>query len=186
MPHAEIDANCLLPGENPSHFAAFLQSYCSKYQPQDPNSLELVTELASLRWRLRRFPSFEAQLVSTEIHRLQHDEQLAPLTVGLSESEVLALAFTRLMERKVLQTLYLQEARLHRRAETLARILITMTENQPSVTPARIAAVDDGQPIRVTPQPGRNASCPCGSGQKFKRCCLNRPQSVESQRLRAA
>jgi hypothetical protein len=27
------------------------------------------------------------------------------------------------------------------------------------------------QPIRVTPQPGRNAPCSCGSGMKFKRCC---------------
>ena len=22
---------------------------------------------------------------------------------------------------------------------------------------------------------GRNAHCPCGSGQKFKNCCLNKP-----------
>jgi uncharacterized protein YecA (UPF0149 family) len=28
------------------------------------------------------------------------------------------------------------------------------------------------QPIRVPPQPGRNAVCPCGSGLKFKRCCI--------------
>jgi hypothetical protein len=27
------------------------------------------------------------------------------------------------------------------------------------------------QPIRVIPQPGRNAPCPCKSGLKFKRCC---------------
>ena len=30
-------------------------------------------------------------------------------------------------------------------------------------------------PVRVTPQPGRNTVCPCGSGIKFKRCCLNKP-----------
>jgi hypothetical protein len=30
------------------------------------------------------------------------------------------------------------------------------------------------QPIRATPQPGRNEPCPCNSGQKFKRCCLNK------------
>ncbi len=29
------------------------------------------------------------------------------------------------------------------------------------------------QPIRVTPQPGRNETCPCGSGVKFKRCCAD-------------
>jgi uncharacterized protein YecA (UPF0149 family) len=28
------------------------------------------------------------------------------------------------------------------------------------------------QPIRVPPQPARNAQCPCKSGLKYKRCCL--------------
>jgi uncharacterized protein YecA (UPF0149 family) len=27
----------------------------------------------------------------------------------------------------------------------------------------------------ATPKPGRNELCPCGSGIKFKRCCLNKP-----------
>jgi hypothetical protein len=31
------------------------------------------------------------------------------------------------------------------------------------------------QPIRRTPEPGRNSPCPCGSGVKYKRCCANRP-----------
>jgi hypothetical protein len=30
------------------------------------------------------------------------------------------------------------------------------------------------QPIRVTPQPGRNQTCPCGSGIKYKRCCITK------------
>jgi hypothetical protein len=30
---------------------------------------------------------------------------------------------------------------------------------------------------RETPKVGRNKPCPCGSGQKFKRCCLNKPQT---------
>ena len=36
------------------------------------------------------------------------------------------------------------------------------------------------QPIRVAPQPGRNTSCPCGSGVKFKRCCANSPARARS------
>ncbi len=30
----------------------------------------------------------------------------------------------------------------------------------------------NAQPIRLPPQPGRNTTCPCGSGLKFKRCCI--------------
>jgi transposase-like protein len=30
---------------------------------------------------------------------------------------------------------------------------------------------------RETPKVGRNEPCPCGSGRKYKHCCLNQPQS---------
>jgi SWIM/SEC-C metal-binding protein len=30
------------------------------------------------------------------------------------------------------------------------------------------------QPRQATPKVGRNDACPCGSGQKFKRCCERR------------
>jgi tetratricopeptide (TPR) repeat protein len=35
-------------------------------------------------------------------------------------------------------------------------------------------------------KPGRNDPCPCGSGQKYKRCCLTKDQEVESAALKAA
>jgi transposase-like protein len=31
-------------------------------------------------------------------------------------------------------------------------------------------------PVRKAPEPGRNSTCPCGSGQKYKRCCANPAQ----------
>ena len=31
---------------------------------------------------------------------------------------------------------------------------------------------------RPDPKTGRNDRCPCGSGKKFKQCCLNKPQTV--------
>lgn len=30
------------------------------------------------------------------------------------------------------------------------------------------------KPVRAVPQPGRNDPCPCGSGRKFKKCCLGK------------
>lgn len=35
-------------------------------------------------------------------------------------------------------------------------------------------------------KPGRNDPCPCGSGQKYKRCCLPKDQAAESTALKAA
>jgi tetratricopeptide (TPR) repeat protein len=29
------------------------------------------------------------------------------------------------------------------------------------------------------PKPGRNDPCPCGSGQKYKRCCMGKAQAAE-------
>jgi tetratricopeptide (TPR) repeat protein len=35
-------------------------------------------------------------------------------------------------------------------------------------------------------KPGRNDPCPCGSGQKYKRCCLEKDQMAESAALAEA
>jgi len=29
-------------------------------------------------------------------------------------------------------------------------------------------------PVRTEPKIGRNQDCPCGSGKKFKKCCINK------------
>jgi len=31
-----------------------------------------------------------------------------------------------------------------------------------------------GQPVRAEKAPGRNQRCPCGSGRKYKHCCVRR------------
>jgi uncharacterized protein len=38
--------------------------------------------------------------------------------------------------------------------------------------PARTATREEGSP--TSPKPGRNDPCPCGSGQKYKKCCLGK------------
>lgn len=37
---------------------------------------------------------------------------------------------------------------------------------------AKTGKCDRGQPVKVLPLPGRNALCLCGSGKKYKNCCL--------------
>jgi SWIM/SEC-C metal-binding protein len=31
------------------------------------------------------------------------------------------------------------------------------------------------EPARAAPKIGRNDPCPCGSGKKFKKCCVDQP-----------
>ena len=50
--------------------------------------------------------------------------------------------------------------------------------HQQVVRPVHNNAQNAQSPFRrETPKVGRNEPCPCGSGQKYKRCCLNQPQS---------
>ena len=39
-------------------------------------------------------------------------------------------------------------------------------------TPTFVGYYSKGKPIKVAPRPRRNDPCPCGSGQKYKNCCL--------------
>jgi hypothetical protein len=39
------------------------------------------------------------------------------------------------------------------------------------------AQIPSGAYGRPQPKTGRNEDCPCGSGLKFKRCCLNKPSN---------
>jgi len=38
-----------------------------------------------------------------------------------------------------------------------------------------------GPALRVVPKPGRNAQCPCGSGRKYKKCCLAKDQEASAE-----
>lgn len=39
--------------------------------------------------------------------------------------------------------------------------------------------------VTTMPKTGRNDPCPCGSGQKYKRCCMDKDQAAEHQTLAA-
>jgi SWIM/SEC-C metal-binding protein len=39
-------------------------------------------------------------------------------------------------------------------------------------------AIAAREPARAAPKIGRNDPCPCGSGKKFKRCCVDQPLSL--------
>jgi hypothetical protein len=51
------------------------------------------------------------------------------------------------------------------RAEFLAEV------DKRCASESQIPAQSCTMPIRRAPEPGRNSPCPCGSGQKYKRCC---------------
>ena len=203
LSHGLTTADALLPVEDPSEYALHHQTHVDHYRPRGPIARALVTELADLEWRLRRVPAFEAQLLSVECHKLTSNPDLAPLVKKLqSDSQILAVAFTRLVENKVLPNLLNQESRIARRADRIRRRLEQLAlerprpataepnhEPQPEPEIAMESEMENrkNEPIPIgAPRPheapqqavrvhkiGRNEPCPCRSGLKFKRCCLN-------------
>jgi hypothetical protein len=122
--HGLTSRSAVLPGEDPGEYALFHRSFDDRYLPQNMIEQKMVTELADLEWRLRRVSDVEAKLLNVEYRKLTNDVDLLPLIQGLdSENQILAVAFRRLVESRVLPNLFHQEARLARRAEKLERYL---------------------------------------------------------------
>jgi hypothetical protein len=197
LSHGLTTSAALLPSEDPGDYKFHHQIQIDHYRPQDDIARALVTELADLEWRLRRVPAFEAQLLSIECHNLKSNPELEPFIKGLhTDAQILAVAFTRLVERKILPNLLNQESRIARRADKIRRRLEQQQQQQPQQqepTPPPNAAAPEiimemenwkNEPNPPQPQPvrtnkvGRNEPCPCRSGLKFKRCCLNKPATA--------
>ncbi|MBE6955750.1 MAG: hypothetical protein E7449_07605, partial [Ruminococcaceae bacterium] len=69
------------------------------------------------------------------------------------------------------------------RAETIRRLFLARIQKQAPIERKRVAKVTNvgGSDKTVKRQPaqrkvkvGRNEPCPCGSGKKYKNCCLDK------------
>jgi hypothetical protein len=190
--HGLTARHAVLPTENAADYKALVNELMDQYRPASLMQRALVQEFADVAWRLQRVRFIETQIMTREMAAIAAEPENANQDPNLT----MALAFERLIERKVLTNLYAQEGRLNSRLYKLQGRLAgiePMTQRfapscpaaPPPPPPPQVAEkpkdieIRKNEPIRVAPQPGRNEVCPCGSGLKFKRCCLNRPQSDE-------
>ncbi len=60
--HGLAASRGLLPGEKPEDYSNLRDRIFARFAPDDPLEDELVERIASLLWRLRRIPAFEAAL----------------------------------------------------------------------------------------------------------------------------
>ena len=72
------------------------------------------------------------------------------------------------------------------REVSLSAYLHLSVEKKPKQAPAagqskRLAGQGPAhKPVTVQKKVGRNDPCPCGSGKKYKNCCMNRDQGGEN------
>ena len=68
----------VIEGESADRWQALLEACHREFQPETEVEVELVTEIAAARWRLRRCWSMETSLFDMEIAKQREDPQFEP------------------------------------------------------------------------------------------------------------
>ena len=201
--HGLTARHAVLPTENVADYEEFVADLIDQYRPGNRLHHALVKDFANVTWRLRRVHVIEAQTLNREMLAIAEE----PENAQRDSYVILSMAYERLIERKVITNLHAQECRLNSR---MYKILNQLTgieqirqrhaanrpapyqfptaptptppqQQQPEAAPEpEEIEICKSEPIHVVPQPGRNEICPCASGLKFKRCCLNRPNPAKT------
>jgi uncharacterized protein YecA (UPF0149 family) len=101
---------------------------------------------------------------------------------ALNQERMVALAWVATtVVREIMESEKASPSIRLRAAQTVlkAAAAIKKSEAQEAATKTENVHNSAQQPIRLAPDPARNSLCPCGSGNKFKRCCANPvPQAI--------
>ena len=168
-----------------------LGEYGEQHQPQGPIEDEMVEMMASYQFLLIRAMAMQTGYLEVAIarHEKDIDGEFAEISANGFMAEVfrrmakdddsyrLLLRHTADLRRSYNQKLKeLQGLQTRRKAETQP----LQVEPEPAAPqkPPQIATLQVEPKPRpaAIPQVGRNTPCPCGSGLKFKRCCIGKPK----------
>jgi hypothetical protein len=213
--HGLTSRRSILSHEDPQAYQAFVDDYIGYYRPANNVDHALVLELADLRWRLRRVSVVETKAWSQEMlelaekpenHKYSDEIIMAMAFVNLIKNKVITNLYAQesrlqgranriqkhleAVERRTMQAIEPKPCPLppHLLEKMQQREVAAAASSHESVAPSQPVQTEicKNEPIRVAPRPGRNEPCTCGSGVKFKRCCLNRPQSQRKTYAAAA
>src|SRR5258708_3544339 len=68
-PHFTTRHSVVLAVENPMQFQRLLDDHIAIHQPANPAELDLVEEMVTARWRIRRMWAVETSLIDKEMKR---------------------------------------------------------------------------------------------------------------------
>jgi hypothetical protein len=175
MRHGLTAMSILVPGESQKEFDAHLAGYIQQFQPVHSVEHDLVKTMAVARWRLRRIPAIESNMVVNEIEHgfgdydeLANDHQRVAYAFDRCNRALSLLtryesALNRTFERAWKQLQELQKARLAAPPEKLRNEIETAP--RPAPKPAVVGQAlglrrapsppdgrrDSARPIRGTP-----------------------------------
>ncbi len=154
------------PGEEPAYFT-LTTALNRELNPQGVLETTLVEEIQRATWRLRRCGEVEANLV----RRLTDgDNYILDPMEGSSRS---AEEIQRSVDRARSQAHRL----LHKCTAELRKLQTERCQTAAKPAEIPVAQRTQSEPLGIA----RNAPCPCGSGEKHKRCCgRNAPPLVRA------
>ncbi len=133
-----------------------------------------------VKWQFMRFNSVEVALLNLEMMDIEEAEDF-------DESRRLALAFKKSSGDRALEVLHRYKTTAERAYHRALAALEKMRKERPAEPPCQSQQAPETKPDPQPEQPtnnvvpirphhknGRNERCPCNSGLKFKRCCLNK------------
>ena len=191
-----------LSNEGQPEFEADVRELIEKYQPADCEERKAIAEYAISRWRLERVWLMETAAIDMRL--IDVDAQMPETGPQWTDAQMTFLAYDRLWrDSRFFANLGLYETRLRRASERAKRkldnFLASRSAQEPQAlpvvaprdppTPALVAEKEPQVPLSIRknePRPfipklpgsARNRPCPCGSGQKYKRCCLLNPSKA--------
>jgi hypothetical protein len=145
------------PGEE-SDYTGLRAELLHRFTPEDVLESALVDEIHRALWRLRRCARIEAELSPLFAgDQAIHDPMEA--TGEPVEKVQLTIDRARAQAHRI----------LHRCTAELRKLKLERTTQPPQ--PEEVPLVEMTKRTQFQPATARNAECPCGSGQKYKRCC---------------
>ncbi len=189
--HGFLAKTLVLNTESKAAFNDLLNTFDVIMKPRDGFEDEIVTIMVAARWRSHRLlavessgtdgeieklnqPSEPAARTASKAFRMRSDPSVPELIRRLDEgySRQLVRAYDLLMRYRRDNRLGFGPGLSAPAEEREVEPEISATP-EPQDTETNPSAPAQPQTIRVV-KIGRNKPCPCRSGEKFKRCCLNK------------
>jgi hypothetical protein len=170
-------------------YLEFRQSMRTELDPVGHVEETLASEIVGASWRLRRCTAADEQLPSYFTDELPNDAALDNQAIDKTRRSIerARAAAHSALHRALNQLRRLQTERVTREQLGLGNTHLTPLAESHKVVAAlnahargrqlelnaHLASIcnDPGPAAIDLPQTPRNAPCPCGSGEKFKRCC---------------
>ena len=189
--HGFRSATVLLPGDDPAEYETLLAELTEHLDPADLTEERFTREMADAEWRLRRVRQQMESALSRHMAKLAeenspmnplHLQSLAVETLGQTGCSYATwlryeTKFERQYDRAYNAWSRYQDVRQRSSKRAADRVLEHVLAPFPGAAPEKSASNVQTPPTQQDPASpveqtiARNALCPCGSGDKYKRCC---------------